>query len=90
MEKITRKTDLIASDAKRENIPTEKYKDILLERKKALYHKEELKKAFKYLLENSDDDECFDVSFDVIIDLITKITKHNIKSELLKENWRIA
>lgn len=80
----------IIAEAKQQNIPAEKYSQILLEKKAADYLRQELMKSVNYLITSEMDKDTYKLNIEIIADKLIKIIKHELKSELLKENWRIS
>lgn len=80
----------IIAEAKQQNIPVEKYSQILLEKKAADYLRQELMKSVNYLITSKMDKDTYKLNIEIIADKLIKIIKHELKSELLKENWRIS
>jgi hypothetical protein len=87
---LLEKDSNIIAEARKENIPLEKYKEIIKEKRLAAYHKTELIKSIKFFLNINLDDETRDINIDVILDKLIRIVKHELKSELLKDNWKIC
>lgn len=87
---LPEKDSTIIAEARQKNIPLEKYKEILAEKKLAAYHKTELIKSLKFLLGIRLDNDTTDINIEIIADKLIRIVKHELKSELLKDNWRIC
>ena len=77
-------------EAKNLNIPPEKYSQILLEKKSAEFIRQELIKSLKYLFTSEMDKDTYELNIEIVVDKFIRIIKHELKSELLRENWRIS
>lgn len=82
--------DHLSIEANKENIPVNRYIQAFNEQKKAQYFKIELKKAINYLLDNFDDRDTFELNIEIVIKKLTDVVKHEVKSEIIKENWRVS
>lgn len=77
-------------EAIKENVTLERFVQSHNEKKKSNYFTTELKKALKYLIENINDKDTIDVNIDIIINKLKDAVKHDVKSEIIKENWRVS
>jgi hypothetical protein len=87
---LLEKDSNIIAEARKQNIPIEKYKEIIKEKRLSAYHKTELIKSLKFLLNINLDNDTSDINIEIVIDKLMRIVKHELKSELLKDNWKIC